>query len=110
MAANQSQLLPELDAKNFSRNPKTAWLLYLDKLTAWLWQDNEGAARWTLILDDALRCASINHPPRTATGLKNQVTHQSRLKHAMNAQKPCGSNNWIQLFDPHGFCAFIAQW
>jgi hypothetical protein len=52
MAANNSKLLPELDVtvKDFSRNQKTAWLLYLDKLTDWLWQDNEGAARWTLIL------------------------------------------------------------
>jgi len=49
----------------------------------WLWQDNEGAARWTLILDDVLRRASINHPPRTAAGLKNQVNHQSRLKLAL---------------------------
>lgn len=84
MAAMNSKMhLPELDPKAFSRNQKTAWLLYLDKLTAWLWQDNEGAARWTLILDDVLRRASINHPPRTAAGLKIQVTHQSRLKHAL---------------------------
>ena len=66
------------------------WLLYLDKLTAWLWQDNEGAARWTLILDDTLRRASINHPPRTPAGLKNQVSHQSRLKHAL-----------VHAFAPH---------
>jgi hypothetical protein len=84
MAAMNSKMhLPELDPKAFSRNQKTAWLLYLDKLTAWLWQDNEGAARWTLILDDVLRRASINHPPRTVAGLKIQVTHQSRLKHAL---------------------------
>jgi hypothetical protein len=56
MAAMNSKTLqlPELDPKGFSRNPKTAWLLYLDKLTAWVWQDKEGSARWTLILDDAL--------------------------------------------------------
>jgi hypothetical protein len=65
--------LPELDLKGFSRNPKTAWLLYLDRVTAWLWQDKEGSVRWTLILDDALRRASTNHPPRTAAGLKTQV-------------------------------------
>jgi hypothetical protein len=29
---------------------------------------------------------------------------------AMNARKPYGSNNWIQLFDPDGFRSFIAQW
>ena len=54
MAANNSKLLPELDVtvKDFSRNQKTAWLLYLDKLTDWLWQDNEDSVRWTLILDD----------------------------------------------------------
>jgi len=67
-----------------------AWLLYLDKLTTWLWQDNDGAARWTLILDDVLRRASINHPPRTAAGLKIQVNHQSRLKHAL-----------VHAFAPH---------
>ena len=82
-APNSKNQLPELDPKGFSRNQKTVCLLYLDRLTAWLWQDNEGAARWTLILDDALRHASINHPPRTPAGLKNQVTHQSRLKHAL---------------------------
>ena len=80
---NSKTPLPELDHKNFSRNQKTGWLLYLDQLTAWLWQDNEGAARWTLILEDALRHASATHPPRTAAGLKNQVNHQSRLKHAL---------------------------
>ena len=87
---NSKTPLPELDHKGFSRNQKTAWLLYLDRLTAWLWQDNDGAARWTLILDDALRHASINHPPRTAAGLKNQVNHQSRLKHAI-----------VHAFAPH---------
>ncbi len=66
------------------------WLLYLDRLMAWLWQDNEGDARWTLILDDALRHASINHPPRTVAGLRNQVNHQSRLKHAL-----------VHAFAPH---------
>jgi hypothetical protein len=54
MAQIQSKL-HELDEKHFLRNQKTAWLQYLDKLAAWLWQDNEGAARWTLILDDADR-------------------------------------------------------
>ena len=78
--SNSKNQLPELDDRAFGRNQKTAWLLYLDRLTAWLWQDNEGAARWTLILDDALRQASTNHPPRTAAGLKHQVNHQSRLK------------------------------
>jgi hypothetical protein len=72
-AMNSKMQLPELDPKAFSRNQKTAWLLYLDRLTAWLWQDKEGAARWTLILDDVLRRASVNHPPRTAAGLKLQV-------------------------------------
>ena len=70
---SNSKLLPELDERAFGRNQKTAWLLYLDRLTAWLWQDNEGADRWTLIMDDSLRHASINHPPRTPAGLKNQV-------------------------------------
>ena len=83
MAANNSKFLPELDEKAFARNQKTACLLYLDRLTAWLWQDKEGAARWTLILDDVLRRASVNHPPRTAAGLNLQVTHQSSLKHVL---------------------------
>ena len=69
MAPNQSKnVLSELDERHFGRNQKTTWLQYLDKLTAWLWQDNEGAARWTLILDDALRRAAVNHPPKTAAG------------------------------------------
>ena len=46
---NSKTPLPELDHKGFARNQKTGWLLYLDRLTAWLWQDNDGAARWTLI-------------------------------------------------------------
>ena len=78
-----SKFLPELDEKAFARNQKTACLLYLDRLTAWLWQDKEGATRWTLILDDVLRRASVNHPSRTAAGLKLQVTRQSSLKHAL---------------------------
>ena len=80
---NSKNPLPELDHKGFSRNPKTDWLLYLDKLTAWVWQDKEGSSRWTLLLDDDLRHASANHPPRTAAGLKTQVMHQSILKHAL---------------------------
>ena len=76
-------MLPKLDEKHFLRNQKTAWLQYLDKLAAWLWQDNEGAARWPLILDDPLRHAAVNHPPTTVAGLRNQVLHQSRLKHAL---------------------------
>jgi hypothetical protein len=84
MAQAQSKL-PELDEKYFLRNQKTAWLQYLDKLAVWLWQDNEGAARWTLILDDALRHAAVNHPSTTVSGLHNPVLHQSRLKHALVA-------------------------
>ena len=83
MAANNSKLLPELDVKAFDRNPKTVWFLYLDKLMVWLWQDKEGSVYWTLILDDSLRDASVNHPPRTVPGLKTQVIHQSSLKHAL---------------------------
>ena len=86
MAANNSKFLPELDERTFGRNQKTACPLYIDKLTVWLWQDNEGAARWTLILDDVLRRASM----RTTAGLKNPVVHQSRLKHAL-----------VHAFAPH---------
>ncbi len=53
MAVNQSKILQDLDERAFGSNQKTDWLLYLDKLTDWLWQDNEDAVRWTLILDDA---------------------------------------------------------
>jgi len=87
---NSNKFLPELDIKAFVRNLKTVWILYLDKLTAWLWQDKEGSARWTLILDDALRRASVNHPTRTVPGLKTQVIHQSSLKHAL-----------VHTFAPH---------
>jgi hypothetical protein len=45
MAVNQSKILQDLDERAY-------WLLYLDKLTDWLWQDNEDSVRWTLILDD----------------------------------------------------------
>ena len=61
--------------KHLLRNKKTAWLSYLDKiaeLAAWIWQDNGGEAHWTLIIDDVLRHASLNHPPRTAAGLRSQ--------------------------------------
>jgi hypothetical protein len=84
---SNSKIFPELDERTLGRNQKTVWLLYLDRLTAWL---NEGVDRYTLILDDALRRVSINHPPRTAAGLKNQVNHQSRLKHAL-----------VHAFAPH---------
>lgn len=81
--ANQVSKMPTLDEKHFHRNKKTAWLSYLDKLTAWLWQEDKGAARWTLQVDDGLRHAALLHPPRTAAGLQKQVEHQSRLKHAL---------------------------
>jgi hypothetical protein len=34
---------------------------------------------------------------------------RSRIR-AINATRPCGLNNWIQLFSPHGLVAFIARW
>ena len=81
--ANQVSKMPTLDEKHFLRNKKTAWLSYHDKITAWLWQEDKGAARWTLQVDDGLRHAALLHPPRTAAGLQKQVEHQSRLKHAL---------------------------
>ena len=74
---------PTIDPKAWHRNKTTAWLEFVDRLSSWLWQDNEGAARWTLVLDDVERHGSTTHPPRTAAGLKSQVLHQSRLKHAL---------------------------
>ena len=74
---------PTIDPKAWQRNKTTAWLEFIDRLSSWLWQDNEGAARWTLVLDDAERHSSTTHPPRNAAGLKLQVLHQSRLKHAL---------------------------
>ena len=76
---------PTIDPKAWQRNKTTAWLEFIDRLSSWLWQDNEGAARWTLVLDDAERHSSTTHPPRTAPGLKAQVLHQSRLKYALVA-------------------------
>ena len=63
---------PTIDPKAWQRNKTTAWLEFLDRLSSWLWQDNEGAARWTLVLDDAERHSSTTHPTRTAPGLKAQ--------------------------------------
>ena len=74
---------PTIDPKAWQRNKTTAWLEFVDRPSSLLWQDNEGAARWTLILDDALRHAAVNHPQTTVAGLHNQVLHQSRLKHAL---------------------------
>jgi hypothetical protein len=76
---------PTIDPKAWQRNKTTAWLEFIDRLSSWLWQDNEGAARWTLVLDDAERHGSTTHPPRTAAGIKSQVLHQSRLKYALVA-------------------------
>ena len=76
---------PTIDPKAWQRNKTTAWLEFLDRLSSWLWQDNEGAGRWTLVLDDAERHSSTTHPTRTAPGLKAQVLHQSRLKYALVA-------------------------
>jgi hypothetical protein len=46
---------------------------FVDRLSSWLWQDNEGDARWTLILDDALRHAAVNHPPTTVAGVLHHM-------------------------------------
>ncbi len=81
--ANRVSKVPTSDDKHFHRNKKTAWLSYHDKLTAWLWQVDKGAARWTLNVDDGLRHAAVLHPPRTAAGLQKQVEHQSCLRHAL---------------------------
>jgi hypothetical protein len=64
---------PTIDLQAWQRNKTTAWLEFVDRLSSWLWQDNEGAARWTLVLDDAERHVSTTHPPRNAAGLKLQV-------------------------------------
>ena len=45
--ANQVSKMSTLDEKPFLRNKKTAWLSYLDRLSAWLWPDDKGSARWT---------------------------------------------------------------
>ncbi len=74
---------PTIDPKAWQRNKTTAWLEFIDRLSSWLWQDNEGAARWTQVLDDVERHSSTTHLPRTAYGLKVQVLHQSRLKYAL---------------------------
>jgi len=37
---------PTIDSKAWQRNKTTAWLEFVDRLSSWLWQDNEGAARW----------------------------------------------------------------
>ena len=74
---------PTIDLKAWQRNKTTAWLEFVDRLSSWLWQDNEGAGRWTLVLDDAERHVSTTYPSRNAAGLKMQVLHQSRLKHAL---------------------------
>jgi len=76
---NSKTPLPELDPKAWQRNKTTAWLEFLDRLSSWLWQDNEGAARWTLVLDDAERHSSTTHPTRTAPGLKAQVPRSSQV-------------------------------
>jgi hypothetical protein len=81
--ANMVSKVPPFDEKHFHRNNKTACLSYLDKLTAWLWQEDKGSARWTLNLDDGLRHAAVLHPSSTAAGLQKQVEHQSRLRHAL---------------------------
>ncbi len=73
MPENSPTKAPTIDSKG-ARNKTTAWLEFIDLLSSWLWQDNtEGAARWTLVLDDAERHGSTTHPPRTASGLKAQV-------------------------------------
>ncbi len=64
MPENQNKA-PTIDPKAWQRNKTTAWLEFIDRLSSWLWQDNEGAARWTLVLDDAERHSSTTHPPRT---------------------------------------------
>ena len=57
--ANRVSKVPTSDDKHFHRNKKTAWLSYHDKLTAWLWQVDKGAARWTLNVDDGHRPATV---------------------------------------------------
>ena len=64
---------PTIDLKAWQWNKTTAWLEFVDRPSSLLWQDNEGAARWTLILDDALRHAAVNHPPTTVAGARNQM-------------------------------------
>lgn len=86
MSTENDSKPPLLDRASFARNPKTTWLSFVDKLGSHLWATKEGKARWTLILDDALRHASTLHPSNTAAGLEKQALHQSYLRNAlMNA-------------------------
>jgi hypothetical protein len=64
---------PTLDLKAWQWNKTTAWLEFVDRLSSWLWQDNEGDARWTLILDDAIRHAAVNHPTTTVAGVLHHM-------------------------------------
>jgi hypothetical protein len=79
MPENSPTKAPTIDSKAWTRNKTTAWLEFVDRLSSWLWQDNEGAARWTLVLADAERHGSTTHPPRTAAGIKSQVLGSSQV-------------------------------
>jgi hypothetical protein len=69
-----------IDLKAWQWNKTTAWLEFVDRLSSWIWKENEGAVRWTLVPDDAERHLSTTHPSQNAAGLKMQVLHQSRFK------------------------------
>ena len=83
MSTESDSKAPLLNRSDFSRNPKTTWLSFIDKLGSHLWAYKDGKARWTLILDDAQRHASALHPSTTAAGLEKQALHQSILKKAL---------------------------
>ena len=79
----KSDHLPLVDKAHYKRNKKTAWLEFLEALKAWLWAHKDGAARWTLELDEATRRASPLHPTNSAAGQAKQILHQSILKNAI---------------------------
>jgi len=84
LAHNNQTKVPELDGRSAligTRRPPgcSAWT----SSQPGSGRTTEALARWTLILDDALRRAAVNHPLTTNAGLRNQVLHQSRLKHAL---------------------------
>ncbi len=52
MTDNSSTKAPTIDPKAWQRNKTTACLEFVDRLSSWLWQDNEGAARCSTTPND----------------------------------------------------------
>lgn len=73
---------PALDPKEYARNRKTTFLIWMSALESFLWAHNKGTMKYLLITNREERIADDSHPSsHTARGRESHKHHQAQLRH-----------------------------